>query len=84
MITTRRFMGGNEVVLELNPDVKVIIAFITDNHAAGLEVKYKGKNITSEIVGFGQRAATISADNLLHWLSLARDWKPSGDRERIS
>jgi len=80
MITTRRFMGGNEVVLELNSDVKVTIVFTTDNHAAGLEVEYRGKNITGEIVGFGQRAVTSSADNLLHWLSLAKDWKPENEQ----
>ena len=80
MIRTRRFVGGNEVILELNSGIKVYFALTTDNHAAGLEVEYQGKDITTEIVGTRQKAATLSADQLLHWLSLARDWKPESEQ----
>jgi len=37
-------------------------------------------NITEEITGEEGLASTARADNLLYWLSLARDWKPEADQ----
>lgn len=71
------------IQLKLANGVQINIGFEYKafSEQAVISAKHQATNITAEITGGeGQMEITASADNLLHWLSLARDWKPENER----